>query len=116
MKYTHHILYLAFLLAGCDAVGSPIATITGVDVAVADVDEFVEIQDVSGRSYARIEDFPADVDVQLFSEGRDYFIVLLSISNGDTAFVAASESFKAGDLTGSSFTTSGDVEAILTLE
>ncbi len=117
MKYFLVFLPFAFAISGCDAIGTPVATITGVDVAINGADEFVEIQDVSGRAYARIESFPASVDIPLYSEARDYFVVVIRpASGGGFEFVAASETFKAVELTGSSFITGGNVEAVLTLE
>ena len=116
MKYLPHTFVLALLLTGCDAVGSPAATITGIDVDLAAPDHFIEIQDVAGRTYARVESFPASVDIQLYSEGRTYFIVEMRRTDDGFRAVAASDGFMARDLTGSSYTTSGNVEAVLSLE
>jgi len=116
MTYFPHTLVLALLLAGCDAVGDPAATIIGIDVDVPVPEDFVEIQDVSGRSYARVESFPASVDIQLWSEGRAYFIIVLRRTDDGLRAVAASDGFDARDLTGDTYTTTGNVEAVLSLE
>ncbi|MCH7639819.1 MAG: hypothetical protein IH855_10200 [Bacteroidetes bacterium] len=116
MKYLHHAFVLALLFSGCDSVGDPVATITGIDVAVAAPDHFVEIQDVAGRTYARVENFPASVHIQLYTEGRAYFIVEMRRTDGGLQAVAASNGFMARDLTGDTYTTSGDVEAVLSLQ
>ena len=116
MTYFRHTLVLALLLAGCDVIGDPAATITGIDVTVAAPDHFIEIQDVAGRTYARVESFPASVDIQLYSEGRAYFIVEMRRTDDGFRAVAASDGFMARNLTGSSYTTSGNVEAVLSLE
>ncbi len=115
MKYLPHAFVLALLLSGCDAVGDPVATITGIDVAVAAPDHFVEIQDVAGRTYARVENFPASVHIQLYSEERAYFVVVIRRTDDGFRVVAASDSFMARDLTGETFTTGGNVEAVLSL-
>ena len=116
MKYVPHAFVLALLLSGCDGVGEPAATIIGIDVSVASPDHFIEIQDFDGRSYARVESFPASVDIQLWSEGRDYFIIVLRPTDDGLQFVRASDGFKARDLSGTTFTTNGNVEAVLSLE
>jgi len=116
MNYLPHALVLALLLTGCDAAGSPAATITGINVAVAAPDHFVEIQDVAGRTYGHVESFPASVDIQLWSEGRAYFIVEIHRTDNGLRVVAASDAFMTRDLTGDTFTTSGGVEAVLSLE
>ncbi len=116
MKYLPHAFILALLVSGCDSDGSPAATITGIDVAVAAPDHFVEIQDVAGRTYAHVESFPASVDIQLYSEDRAYFIVEIRPADNGLLTVAASDAFMARELTGDTFTTSGGVEAVLSLE
>lgn len=124
MKHFRHILLLALLvttcsgLTGCDATSNPAAMITGIDIVVQPgANEFIEIQDGAGRAYARVESFPAAVDVPLYSAGRDYFIVLIG-RNEDGTFraIGASNGFKTDDLTGVSYTTSGGIEAVLTLQ
>ena len=107
---------MALLLAGCDAIGDPVATITGIDVTVAAPDHFIEIQDVAGRSYARVKSFPASVDIRLYSEERTFFIVEIRQTDDGFQAVAASDAFIARDLTDDTFTTSGGVEAVLSLE
>ncbi len=116
MTYFRYAFVMALLLAGCDAIGDPVATITGIDVTVAAPDHFIEIQDVAGRSYARVESFPASVDIRLYSEERTYFIVEIRRTDDGFQAVAASDSFIARDLTDDTFTTSGGVEAVLSLE
>lgn len=116
MKCLPLLFVFALLISGCDTVGAPAATITGIDVDLAAPDHFVEIQDVAGRTYAHIESFPATVDIQLYSEERAYFIVVIRPTDDGLRAVAASDAFMARDLTGSSYTTSGNVEAVLSLE
>ena len=116
MKYFPLAFILVLLLSGCDAVGDPAATIIGIDVDLTVPEDFVEIQDVAGRSYARVESFPASVDIQLWSEGRAYFIVVMRRTDDGLQVVASSDAFMARDLTGDTFTTSGNVEAVLSLE
>ena len=116
MTYFRHVFLLALLVSGCDSAENPVATITGIDVEVSASDEFIEINDVAGRPYIRVESFPASVDLQLWSEGRDYFVVLYRRTADGIQLLGTSDSFKATDLVGATYTTNGDVRAVLTLE
>ncbi|MDX1439554.1 MAG: hypothetical protein R3284_06590 [Rubricoccaceae bacterium] len=107
-------LFALLLFIGCDAIGEPAATITSIDLDIEG--HVVEIQDIAGRAYLRVESFPADVDVELWSENRTYVIVVMQQIGEDFEFVARSDGFNSEDLIGSEYVTEGDVNAVLTLQ
>ena len=102
------------LMGGCDALfdnSEPVATIVGIDAETNG--SYLEIQDVSGRRYARVTSWPASIDVPITTDERHYLIA--SLDSLDTGFrlIETSDTFTAADFSGDEFVTSGELNATL---
>lgn len=111
-------LLLCIGLTGCDEINPPtevFARITSIDFETDG--DLIEINDVAGRQYIQVTELPATVNVPITSLDRDYLVVVLNeVEGGGYTVLETSDQFTAREFSGSEFVTSGDVNAVLTIQ